>query len=129
MNRAPASFEGRGLYFSLSLRWGMAYLAMSLRAFKGRTLTTRRAGLALNICSCLVKGLMPLRALVAGLLTMVIFMRPGRANTPGPFLPTARSICDAMASRTDPTCLRDSSVAVATAVRISLLVADLAAIT
>ena len=33
---------------------------MSLRAFKGRTLTTLRAGLALNICSILVKGLIPL---------------------------------------------------------------------
>ena len=37
-----------------------AYFAMSLRAFKGRTLMTRRAGFALNICSCFVKGLMPL---------------------------------------------------------------------
>ena len=32
------------------------YFAMSLRAFKARTLMTLRAGLALNICSCLVKG-------------------------------------------------------------------------
>ena len=43
-----------------------AYLTMSFRLFKGRTLTTLRAGLALNICSCLVKGLIPLRALTAG---------------------------------------------------------------
>ena len=42
------------------------YLAMSFSAFKGRTLMTLRAGLALNICSTLVKGLMPLWALVAG---------------------------------------------------------------
>ena len=36
------------------------YFAMSLRALRGRTLMTFRAGLALNICSCLVNGLMPL---------------------------------------------------------------------
>jgi hypothetical protein len=40
---------------------------MSLRPFRGRILTTLRAGLALNICSSPVKGLTPLRALVAGL--------------------------------------------------------------
>jgi hypothetical protein len=42
------------------------YLAISFSAFNGRILITLRAGLALNICSCLVKGLIPMRALVAG---------------------------------------------------------------
>ena len=42
------------------------YLAKSLRAFKGRTLMTFRAGLALKTCSCLVNGLMPFRSGVAG---------------------------------------------------------------
>ena len=43
------------------------YLAMSLRALRGRTLTTFRAGLAAKTCSCLVNGLMPFRLGVAGL--------------------------------------------------------------
>src|SRR5438067_7644535 len=64
------------------------YFAMSLRALRGRTLMTRRAGLALNICSCLVNGLMPMRALVAGFWMTVIFMRPGTTKVPGPFFPT-----------------------------------------
>ena len=42
------------------------YLAISLSALSARTLITFRAGLALNITSCLVNGLIPLRALVAG---------------------------------------------------------------
>ena len=42
------------------------YFAKSLRAFSGRTLTTFRAGFALNICSCFVKGLIPLWAGTAG---------------------------------------------------------------
>lgn len=48
-----------------------------LRFFIARTLTTLRAGLALNVVSWPVKGLMPLRALVAGLRTTVTFIRPG----------------------------------------------------
>ncbi len=40
---------------------------MSFIFFRGRILMTVRAGLALKIVSSLVKGLMPLRALVAGL--------------------------------------------------------------
>ena len=44
----------------------VSYLAISLRAFNGRTLTTLRAGLALKTCSCFVNGLMPLRSGVAG---------------------------------------------------------------
>jgi hypothetical protein len=45
-----------------------------------------RAGLALNICSSLVNGLMPLRALVAGLCTTVIYSKPGMLKASGPFL-------------------------------------------
>src|SRR5688500_13444155 len=93
---------------------------MSFRAFSGRTLITLRAGLALNICSCLVKGLIPLRAVVAGLWTTLIFTRPGSANTPGPFLETALPIWVARAAKTALTCLRDSSVFSAIAVMISL---------
>ena len=43
------------------------YFAMSLRALRGRTLMTFRAGFALKIYSCLVNGLMPFRWGVAGL--------------------------------------------------------------
>src|SRR6187401_1173644 len=74
-------------------RCGRDYFAKSFRFFRGRTLTTRRAGLAANICSSLVKGLMPLRALVAGLLMTVIFIKPGTVKMPGPFLPTFFLIC------------------------------------
>src|SRR4051794_23543084 len=77
---------------------GGDYFAMSFRALSGRTLMTLRAGLALNICSCLVKGLIPLRALVAGLLMTMIFIKPGTAKMPGPFLPTAALISPASAS-------------------------------
>jgi len=50
---------------------------MSLRFFSGRIFTTFRAGLALNIASSPVKGLIPLRALVAGFRTTTSFIRPG----------------------------------------------------
>lgn len=43
------------------------YLTMSFRDFSGRIRTTLRAGLALNIISWPVNGLMPLRGFVAGL--------------------------------------------------------------
>ena len=42
------------------------YLAISFSALSARILITLRAGLALNICSCLVNGLIPMRALVTG---------------------------------------------------------------
>jgi hypothetical protein len=47
------------------IRERLAYFTMSLRFFKGRILTTRRAGLALKTVSSLVNGLIPLRAFVA----------------------------------------------------------------
>jgi len=46
--------------------WGPDYLTASFNALSARTLMTLRAGLALNNCSCLVKGLIPLWALTAG---------------------------------------------------------------
>src|SRR4051812_40848984 len=101
---------------------------MSLRLFKGRTLTTLRAGLALNICSILVKGLMPLRALTAGFCTMMTFIRPGTTKRPGPFLPRAFLIWVERDSKTDATCLRDSWVSSAMPARISLLDGALAAV-
>src|SRR5258705_11107189 len=104
------------------------YLTMSLRLFKGRTLTTLRAGLALNICSILVKGFIPLRALTAGFWTMITFIRPGTTKRPGPFLPSAFLICVDRESNTDATCLRDSWVSSAMPARISLLDGALAAV-
>ena len=54
---------------------------MSFRVFRGCTLTTFRAGLALNITSSLVKGLIPLRAGTAGYLsqTSVLYGPDGHA--------------------------------------------------
>ena len=45
-----------------------------------------RAGFALNITSSLVKGLIPMRAFVAGFRCTVIRMSPGSLNVPGPAL-------------------------------------------
>src|SRR3954462_6196328 len=119
---APGAFRN-----AMSVRAGPAYLAMSFRPLSGRTLMTLRAGLALKTVSSLVKGLIPLRALVAGLWTTLIFTRPGTANTPGPFLPTAPLISRARASNTALTCLRDRAVFSAIAVMISLFEGLLAA--
>src|SRR5665213_2397680 len=58
----------------------------------------------------------------------MIFSSPGTAKTPGPFLPTALSICFESESKTDATCLRESAVDSAILVRISLLVADFAVV-
>lgn len=55
---------------------------MSLRAFSAVTLTEVLAGRALNMVSSPVKGLIPLRALRAGFLTVFILSRPGRVNSP-----------------------------------------------
>ena len=58
------------------------YATASLAAFTGRPLITLRAGLALNTVDSLVKGLMPLRSLVAGFLMTTKRMRPGTTKTP-----------------------------------------------
>jgi len=57
---------------------------ISFRPFNGSTLTTFRAGLALNTMASPVNGLTPLRDLVAGLRTTLIFIRPGNVYIPGP---------------------------------------------
>src|SRR5580704_14624697 len=85
------------------------YLTMSFSDLSGRMRTTLRAGFALNIISCPVNGLMPLRGLVAGLCCTVIFIRPGTANTPGPFLPTFLLISSDKPSSTFATSFRESS--------------------
>src|SRR5262245_21076829 len=54
----------------------------SLAALTGRALTIFRAGLALNIISSPVKGLVPLRALVAGFLITTNFAKPGTRKRP-----------------------------------------------
>src|SRR5665811_2027890 len=54
----------------------------SLAALTGRARTIFRAGLALNIISSPVKGLVPLRALVAGFLMTTNFAKPGTRKTP-----------------------------------------------
>src|SRR5262249_3687976 len=69
-NAKPPSDASAPLGGSSSTRHSpvpFAYLTMSLSALNGTALTTLRAGLALNICSCLVNGLIPLRAGTAGL--------------------------------------------------------------
>jgi hypothetical protein len=92
--------------------------AMSLSFFSGRTLTAVDAGLALNITSSLVKGLMPLRALTAGLRTVLILSRPGRTNSPTAFFLMWDSMTSVRLSSTAETCLRVRDVVWATSSRI-----------
>src|SRR5439155_10917992 len=54
----------------------------SLAALTGRARTIFRAGLALNIISSPVNGLVPLRALVAGFLMTTNLAKPGTRNRP-----------------------------------------------
>jgi len=90
-------------------------------------LTTRRAGLALIMISSPVKGLMPLRALVAGFFTTLIFMRPGTVNTPGPRLSSRLIIAD-RASNTAPTSFLVRPVCSEMKLKTSDLVAGLPAL-
>ena len=60
----------------------LSYHTASFAALTGRALTIFRAGLALNIIGSLVKGLVPLRALVAGFLMTTNFAKPGTRKTP-----------------------------------------------
>ena len=64
----------------------------SLSDFSRMALTALRAGLALMMVGSLVNGLMPGRALVAGLLTILSLSRPGTTKMPGPFLPRSLAI-------------------------------------
>src|SRR5690606_24888169 len=59
-----------GLFICQTKAMVTDYRAISLRFLRGRTLTATEAGLALNMVSSPVKGLIPLRALVAGFLTV-----------------------------------------------------------
>ena len=76
----------------------------SFSAFSGWTLITLRAGLALIVIGCLVAGLKPGRALVAGLCTTLILYRPGTVRIPGPFLPSSLPCSSKKASKTEETC-------------------------
>src|SRR5262249_12023922 len=105
---------------------GTPYFTASFRDFKARILITRRAGLALNICSCFVKGLIPLRAGTAGLLIVTILSSPDSTKIPGPFLLTFFLASSPSASMTDATCLRESVVVPEMLLRISLLLSCLA---
>src|ERR1700722_14418322 len=57
----------------------------SLIALIGRARTALLAGFAAKVCGCLVNGLMPWRALVAGFLITRNFAKPGNVNTPAFF--------------------------------------------
>ncbi len=61
--------------------------------------------------SSFVNGLMPLRALVAGLRTTVTFIRPATLQMPGPPLDRSAARMRPIVSKTETTCLRDSWVA------------------
>ena len=78
-----------------------------------------RAGFAANTVSSPVKGLMPLRALVAGFLTDLILHRPKTLNKPEPRGLSYFAISSSNDVKTAATCLRVSSVSVAIAFRIS----------
>src|SRR3954463_2123923 len=70
----------------------------------GRARTDLLAGFAANVIACLVKGLIPSRAFVAGFLTTRNFAKPGIVKTPF-FLSSRYAICERL-SRTSLTCLR-----------------------
>src|SRR5438046_5074946 len=57
----------------------------SFAALTGRALTIFRAGLALNIIGLPVRGFVPARALVGGLLITTKLANPGRKKTPAFF--------------------------------------------
>src|ERR1700677_831313 len=83
-----------------------AYFTASLTAFTGRARTALLAGLAANVCSCLVNGLMPLRAGRAVFFTTTNFAKPCSTNVPVFFSslwPTSTSV-----SMTVFTCLRET---------------------
>src|SRR5581483_9682587 len=90
-----------------------AYLIISLRTLSGRARTMLRAGLALIVIGSLVNGLMPGRALVAGLWTSFSLIRPGMVNWPGPFLFSWVLTSPARAAKTSATCFRVSLVLLA----------------
>src|SRR5258708_40061090 len=58
------------------------FYTASFAAFTGRALTILRAGFALKVIASPVKGLVPLRALVAAFLMTTNLAKPGTRNTP-----------------------------------------------
>ena len=71
-----------GAFLFQTARSGETRQTASFAALTGRARTIFRAGFALNIISSPVKGLVPLRALVAGFLMTTNFANPGTRNTP-----------------------------------------------
>src|ERR1700691_4577895 len=116
--RVVADVNGR-VHGAVRLR--SAYFTASLTAFTGRARTALLAGFAANVCSCLVNGLMPLRAGRAGFFTTVNFAKPWSTNTPAFFssLWAKTTRCSTPPLR----CFFDTSspTASAMALRISLL--------
>ena len=88
----------------LPARW-VAQSAASLSFFSGRTFSLVVAGLALNTVSSFVKGLIPLRAFLAGTAMAVTFSRPGSTKVPAPFLLTDASTVPSRAAMTALTAL------------------------
>src|SRR5580698_7535929 len=89
----------------------------------GRARTDLLAGLAAKVCGCLVNGLMPWRALVAGFFTTRNLAKPGSVKTPVFF--SSLWATSERASMMAFTCLRDTSpVASTTALMSALLLID-----
>jgi hypothetical protein len=79
---ADSKVPVKGEDFVTSLRplLGAHCYTASLAALTGRARTIFRAGLALKVIGSPVKGLVPLRALVAGFLMTTNFAKPGTTN-------------------------------------------------
>jgi len=92
---------------------------MSFRAFRARTFDNPAGGLGCQTSALLGERI---DALVlrdgAGLLMTTIFIRPGTANTPGPFLPTAFLMDASKGIKHRCDLLRESSVVSAMQARI-----------
>ena len=80
-----------------------SYSTICFSAFRGTAFTTVRAGLAAIMISSPVKGFRPLRAFVAGLRDVRIFIRPGSVNCPAARFLTWRSIMEFSSSTTATT--------------------------
>src|SRR5687768_11622212 len=91
-------------------------------------LTTLRAGLALIVIASLVNGLMPGRALVAGLRMTLSLTRPGMLKTPRPFLPRSFLIMSPRTSITEEICFLLSPVPSERVARTSDLLGGLTAV-
>src|ERR1700761_1394218 len=79
---AAVELHGRSLSRSLDPR---DHCIASLIALIGRARTDLLAGLAAKVVGCLLKGLMPWRALVAGFFTTRNLAKPGMVKTPAFF--------------------------------------------